>query len=125
MATGDDKVVILPNGTLANSSLTNVTQTPYRRNELKIGISYESDIKKAKEILYQLMEEDEAVVKDMDKVVFVDDLGASNVILGVRCWFGNDEYWTGRWRLLENAKYALEENGIVFAYPQMDVHIQK
>lgn len=125
LTTGDNKVIVLPNGTLANSSLTNVTHAPYRRNEFKIGISYDSDIKTAKNVLQNLLNKDSAVLQDKDKLVFVDDLADSSVVLGVRCWFKNEDFWTGRWRLIEEAKYALEENGIILAYPQLDVHIKK
>lgn len=125
LTTGDNKTIILPNGTLANSSLTNVTQAPYRRNEIKIGISYESDIRTAKKILQDLLDHDVAVLQDRDKLVFVDNLADSSVVIGVRCWFKNEDFWTGRWRLIEEAKYALEENGVVLAYPQLDVHIQQ
>lgn len=125
LTTADNKVIILPNGTLANSSLTNVTHTPFRRNEIKIGISYDSDIKTAKKVLQELLDNDSVVLQDMEKLVFVDELADSSVVIGVRCWFKNDDYWTGRWRLLEEAKYALEENGISIPYPQLDVHIQQ
>ncbi len=125
LTTPDNKIIILPNGTLANSSLTNVTQAPDRRNELKIGITYESDIKTAKSVLMQLLEEEEAVLKDKDMLVFVDDLADSSVVIGVRCWFNKEDFWQARWRLLENAKYALEENGVVLAYPQLDVHLHQ
>ena len=125
LTTPDNKTIILPNGTLANSSLTNVTHAPYRRNEIKIGISYESDIKTAKKVLQDILDNDESVLQDKDKDVFVDDLADSSVVIGVRCWFLNDDYWRGRWRLIEEAKYKLEENGIVIAYPQLDVHIQQ
>lgn len=125
LTTPDDKTIILPNGTLANSSLTNVTHTPYRRNDIKIGISYDNDIRTAKKVLQDLLDRDIAVLQDMEKLVFVDDLADSSVVLGVRCWFKNNDYWTGRWRLIEEAKYALEENGISIPYPQVDVHIQQ
>ena len=125
LTTPDNKIIVLPNGTLANSSLTNVTHAPYRRNEIKIGISYDSDIKTAKKVLQELLDNDSAVLQDMDKQVFVDELADSSVVIGVRCWFKNEDFWTGRWRLLEEAKYALEENGIMIPYPQVDVHIQQ
>ena len=125
LTTPDNKTIILPNGTLANSSLTNVTQAPYRRNEMKIGISYDSDIKTAKSVLMQLLEEEDAVLKDMEMLVFVDDLADSSVVIGVRCWFTKEDFWQARWNLLENAKYALEEKGIVLAYPQLDVHVHQ
>ena len=125
LLTGDNKTVILPNGTLANSSLTNVTHALCRRNEIKIGISYDSDIRTAKKVLRDLLDNDADVLQDKEKNVFVDDLADSSVVIGVRCWFKNDDYWQGRWRLIEEAKYALEENGIVLAYPQLDVHIKQ
>ena len=125
LTTPDNKTIILPNGTLANSSLTNVTHAPHRRNDMKIGISYDSDIKTAKAVLSKLLEEDEAVLKDREMLVFVDELADSSVVLGVRCFVLQDDYWAARWRLLENAKYALEEANIVIAYPQLDVHIQQ
>ena len=125
LTTPDNKTIILPNGTLANSSLTNVTHAPHRRNEMKIGISYDSDIRTAKKILMDLLEADEAVLKDQEMLVFVDELADSSVVLGVRCFVLQDDYWVVRWRLLENAKYALEEANIVIAYPQLDVHIQQ
>ena len=124
LTTADNKTIVLPNGTLANSSLTNVTHAPYRRNEIKIGISYDSDIRTAKKVLQDLLDNDTAVLQDMDKLVFVDDLADSSVVIGVRCWFKNEDFWPGRWRLIENAKYALEENGVVLAYPQLDVHLK-
>lgn len=125
LMTGDNKTIILPNGTLANSSLTNVTHAPERRNEIKIGISYDSDIKTAKKVLQDLLDNDVSVLQDKDKIVFVDELADSTVVLGVRCWFKNEDFWPGRWRLMEEAKYALEAKGIVIAYPQLDVHIQQ
>lgn len=125
LTTPDNKTIVLPNGNLANSSLTNVTHAPYRRNEMKIGISYDSDIKTAKKVLQELLDNDRDVLHDMEKLVFVDELADSGVIIGVRCWFKHDDFWTGRWRLLEEAKYALEENGISIPYPQLDVHIQQ
>ena len=124
LTTVDNQVIVLPNGTLANSSLTNVTQAPFRRNEIKIGISYDSDIKTAKAVLMELLEEEDAVLKDKDMLVFVDNLADSSVVLGVRCWFSKEDFWAARWRMLENAKYALEGKGIVLAYPQLDVHIR-
>ena len=125
LTTADNKTIILPNGTLANSSLTNVTHAPYRRNEIKIGISYGSDIKTAKKVLQQLLDEDVLVLQDKDKLVFVDELADSSVVIGVRCFFKNEDFWTGRWRLIEEAKYALEKNGVELAYPQLDVHLKK
>ena len=117
-------MIILPNGNLANNSIVNVTSSKIRRCDIAVGISYGSDIKKAKDVLMKLLENDPAVLKDKDMVVFVDQLGDSSVNLGVRCWFNNDEFWPGKWRLTENVKLTLDEAGITIPFPQMDVHIQ-
>ena len=125
LATPDNRIIVLPNGALANSSLTNVTDTPNRRAEIKVGISYDSDIRKAKEALLALLEKDDKVLQDKEKQVFVDTLSDSAVILGIRCWFLNGDFWEGKWRLTENIKYTLDENGIQIPFPQLDVHLQK
>lgn len=123
LTTPDNKVIVLPNGTLANSSLTNVTACDNRRLDIKVGISYDADIRRAKEILQKVLDEDEAVLKDMDHFAYVDELAESSVNMGIRCWFSMDDYWQGKWRLTENVKYALDEAGIGIPYPQMDIHL--
>jgi len=125
LVTPDNKVIILPNGTLANTSLTNVTACKMRRVDIKIGISYDSDIRQAKQIITNILREDEDTIKDKDLFVYVDDLASSQITLGVRCWFMNEDYWEGRWRIIEEIKYALDANNIQIPYPQMDVHIKE
>jgi len=125
LVTPDDKVIVLPNGTLANTSLTNVTATEVRRMEVKVGIAYDADMQKAKQVLYEVLQTDSAVLKEYEKKVYVDELGDSSVVMVLRCWFKNEDYWEGKWRITENAKLALDANAISIPYPQMDVHIQK
>jgi len=122
LLTPDNQTVILPNGNLANNSLVNVTMQKERRMDVKVGISYQADLRKAKNVLLQLLMEDEAVLKDKDMLVFVDELSDSSVVLNVRCWFRQEDFWRGKWRITENCKLALDENGITIAYPQLDVH---
>ena len=123
LTTPDNKVIILPNGALANSSLTNVTACSCRRMDLVVGISYDADIRQAKEALQKVLEEDGAVLKEKEHFVYVDDLAESAVNIGVRCWFSMEEFWQGKWRVTEKVKYALDEAGISIPYPQMDVHL--
>jgi len=123
LVTPGNKIIVLPNGNLANSSLTNVTFAPDRRLDIQVGISYHADIKKAKEVILKLLEEDPFTIKEKDLLVYVDELADSAVILGIRCWFLNDDYWQGKWRITENIKYVLDENGIGIPFPQMDVHL--
>ncbi len=125
LVTGDNKSIILPNGTLSNNSIVNVTTAKMRRVDIVVGISYDADIKAAKEVLMKVLAEDASVLKDHDMNVFVSELADSSVNLGVRCWFNNEDFWTGKWRITENCKYALDQAGIQIPYPQMDVHIQK
>lgn len=125
LITVDNRVIVLPNGSLANTSLTNVTAAQYRRLDIPIGISYQSDIKKAKTALESVLQKDSKVIKDKDRLVFVDELADSCIKLNVRCWFTQDDYWDGKWRLTEECKYALDEAGIEIPFPQMDVHLHK
>lgn len=125
LRTPDNKIIILPNGSLANNTITNVTTSNIRRCDITVGISYRANIKKAKEVLLKLIENDEKVLKDQDMVVFVSELGDSSVNLGVRCWFNNDDYWDGLWRLNEGIKNTLDMSNIEIPYPQLDVHVVK
>lgn len=125
LLTVDNKVIVIPNGTLSNSSLTNVTNMDRRRVDLVVGIAYEADIRTAKEIMLAVAEEEPARLTDEDVVVFVDNLGASSVDLGIRVWVNAADYWSARWRLLENIKYAFDEKGISIPYQQIDVQIKQ
>lgn len=123
LVTPENKIIVLPNGTLSNASLTNATHTPDRRLDVKVGISYNADIKKAKEVLLDVIKKDAYVLSEKEQLVYVDELADSAVILGIRCWFKNNDYWEGKWRVTENVKYALDENAIEIPYPQLEVHV--
>ena len=125
LVTPDNRTIVLPNGSLANNSLINYTAQDARRMDIVVGISYKADLKKAKEVLLQVLEEDEAVMKDRDHFVFVDNLGSSSVDLGVRCWFAQSDFWPGKWRITENCKLALDRAGIEIPYNQLDVHLDR
>lgn len=125
LTTPDNKVIIIPNGTLANSSLMNVTQSEKRRVDIYVGVSYQADLKKAKSILAELAEKETNRLKDEPMDIFVSDLEDSSVKLGVRIWVPTDSYWETRWRLVEEIKLALDAGGIEIPYPQMDVTIKK
>lgn len=122
LTTPDGKAIILPNGTLANNSLTNVTANPERRVDLKIGIAYSADLKKAKEVAEQVVRTQEHILPEQPVMVFVDSLGDSEVVIGVRCYVLCDSYWNVRWALTERLKLAFDENDIEIPFPQLDVH---
>lgn len=125
LVTPDNQTVILPNGNLANNSLVNVTMQEARRMDVKVRISYEEDLRAAKEVLMQVVTEEEASLKDRDLLVFVDELAPSCVILNVRCWFRQEDFWQGKWRVAENCKLKLEEKGIRIAPEQLVVHVEE
>lgn len=123
LITPDHKIIVLPNGTLANGSITNYTMCKTRRVDIPVGISYKEDIRTARKVLEQVLNEDAGVLKDQDRRIFVDALGDSSVLLNVRCWAAQETYWETKWRLTEEIKYALDDAGISIPYPQMDIHL--
>ncbi|MBP3458407.1 MAG: mechanosensitive ion channel family protein [Lachnospiraceae bacterium] len=124
LLTFDGKTVILPNGSLANTSLVNFTAANFRRLDLTVGISYDSDIKKAKDILNDLLNENPLVLPHKDKVVVVDELADSAVVLAVKCHVKTEDYWTLRGQLLEDIKLSFDKEGIAIPFPQLDVHME-
>ena len=125
LKTSDNKRVVVPNGTLANSSLTNYTSQDMRRVDIVVGISYDSDIKLAKTILLDIINADERVLKDKDINVFVSELAESQVTLGTRFWVSTDDYWKTKWDMLELYKEKLEGNGVDIPYNQICVTINE
>ncbi|MBQ1843219.1 MAG: mechanosensitive ion channel [Lachnospiraceae bacterium] len=124
LRTIDNKIVVVPNGTLANSSLTNVTTSDRRQIDLTFGISYEDDLKKAKEILYNIAETTEKRVKGTDIQVFVRELAESSVNLGFRIWVPMDDYWSVLWEINERVKLTFDKEGITIPYNQLDVTLK-
>lgn len=125
LTTTDGKVVVLPNGNLANSSITNATDSPIRRIDLIVGISYDADLREAKEVLRGVMDSDADVLHSEPVLVYVNALADSAVELGMRCYCENPVYWDVRWRLLENAKNALDDARIEIPYQQVSVHMKQ
>lgn len=125
LTTPDEKVIVLPNGTLANTSITNVTATYKRRLDIKVSISYQADLLLAKEVLHKLVMQDEATLKDQDVMVVVDELTDNAVTICARFFVRNEDYMAAKWRLTEQVKLQFDENHIAIPYPQIDVHIEK
>ena len=125
LSTIDNKTIVIPNGMLTNNSITNATAKDERQLDLRVSISYDADIRQAKSVIENLLIKDECIIKNEQINVFVHELADSAVVLGIRAWVKNEEYWETRWRLLEEIKLLLDENGIEIPYPQMTVHMQK
>lgn len=125
LLTFDNRTVVIPNGMLTNNSLTNVTHMDERKLELKVSISYESDLLKAKAVLADLIQKESRIMQDKEHRIFVDELGDDGVILGMRCWVSTEDYWNVRWDMLEGIKLTFDRESIVIPYRQMNVRIQE
>ena len=125
LTTIDNKTIVIPNGILTNNSLTNATAKDERRLDLKVDISYDADLKKAKAMIMDVLNDDPAVLREDEIVVFVDELGESSVVLGARAWTKNADFWQAKWRILENIKEKMDENQIEIPYRQLTVHMNK
>lgn len=124
LSTADNRTAIIPNGILANSSLTNVTQQDKRRLDVYVGISYDANLQKAKGILAELLDGEEAALKEEGVLVFVDALEDSSVRLGCRIWVATGDYWQVKWRLNEQIKEAFDANCIEIPYNQLSVTVK-
>lgn len=123
LATIENKTIIIPNGMLANSSLTNVSHMKELKLNHKIGISYKADITKAKELIIQIINAEPEVRKKKEIQVFVDSFEDSAVMIGFRCWITAKGYWTTRWSILEKIKTTFDQEGIEIPFNQLDVHL--
>lgn len=124
LMTAEHNTIVIPNGMLANSSLTNITYSDIRRIHLEVGIAYEADLKLAKEVVQKQAEAEACRIPEEEILVFVSELGSSEVKIGVRIWVRTENYWEAKWRLTENIKLALDEFGIEIPYQKLDVQMR-
>jgi len=124
LRTVDNKIIMMPNGALANSNITNVGAEGIRRLDIEIGIAYGSDITKAKQLLEAIMRHYPAVDKEKELRAVVKALDDSCVLIETRCWVKCEDYWDTRFIFLEKYKLELEKNGIEIPFHQMDVHMK-
>ena len=125
LTTPDNRKIIIPNGQLADNSLINATAADTRRLDIKVGISYNSDVKLAKDLLLKLGENDSDTLKEEGKapMAAVDELADSSVNMLLRVWTQTDKYWDVKFRLTEAVKFAFDEAGIEIPFNQLDVHL--
>ena len=121
--TFDNRRVVIPNGSLSNASLTNISAYPTRRCDMSFGIGYGDDIDKAKAVCKRLIEADERALKEPEPLIVVGALGESSVDLIVRAWTNSGDYWPFYWDMQENVKKAFDAEGISIPFPQRDVHM--
>ena len=120
----DNRKVIIPNGNLANNVIVNATGADRRKLDITVGISYEDDISKAKQVLLQIIEHSEYVIREQEAQVFVSELGDSSVVMGLRCWVQTEQYLPALWQMNEQIKNEFDRAGLHIPFPQMDVHVR-
>ncbi|MAJ68655.1 MAG: mechanosensitive ion channel family protein [Alteromonadaceae bacterium TMED7] len=125
MNTPDNKEIIVPNGKIYGDNIINYSAMTNRRVDMTFGIGYGDDLLKAKNVLEQMVKEDERILEEPAPVVAVSSLGDSSVNFTVRPWVKKEDYFAVLWAFTENVKLRFDEEGISIPFPQMDVHFFK
>ncbi len=123
MATGDNIKIIIPNSQVWGASIKNFSANETRRVDLVVGISYDDDIDHAMAELKKIIADENRALKEPGSQIFVNELGASSVDIGIRVWVISGDYWGVRWDLTKAIKQHFDKNDLNFPYPQQDVHI--
>jgi small conductance mechanosensitive channel len=125
MTTPDNKEIIIPNGAIYGGNITNYSAKETRRVDMVVGIGYDSDLKKAKEILNEMVASDARILKDPAPTVAVAELADSSVNFVVRPWVASADFWGVKFDFTEAVKLRFDAEGISIPFPQMDVHVHK
>lgn len=125
LTTPDNKTIIIPNGGLSTSSMTNYSTEPLRRVDWTVGIGYGDSIEKAREVLQKLADADKRILKDPEVFIGVSELADSSVNFAVRAWVKAEDYWGVFFDMNENVYNTFEKEGLNIPFPQMDVHLHK
>ena len=125
LKTPDNKTIIIPNGGLANSSMTNYSTESRRRVDFTFGVGYGDSTQKTKETLMSLINADDRILKDPEPFVAVSELADSSVNFVVRVWVEAADYWGVHFDMNENVYNTFNEKGLNIPFPQMDVHVHQ
>ncbi|PCI41968.1 MAG: mechanosensitive ion channel protein MscS [Rhodospirillaceae bacterium] len=123
--TGDNKEIIVPNGNIYSGVITNYSARDTRRIDMVIGIGYQDNIKQAKDIICEILDAEDRLLKDPAYAVALADLAECSININVRPWVKSSDYWAVRSDFLESVKAKFDEAGVSIPYPQMDVHVVK
>lgn len=125
LKTADGKIVVVPNGKIIAGNIVNFSREPIRRNEFIIGVAYDADVDQVIDLLREVVEADERVLKDLGIQIGLNELAASSLNFVVRCWSKSGDLQNVYWDLMKNFKRTLDAHGIGIPYPQMDVHLHQ
>ncbi|MBR5712087.1 MAG: mechanosensitive ion channel [Lachnospiraceae bacterium] len=121
LLTTDNRTVVMPNGSLANSNLINVSAEPVRRVDITVPISYDDDIRGVRVMLFDLADAEERILADRQVEVYVKEFGENSVNMIFRTWVKKEDYWPVYFSLMEAIRYAMKERGFTIPFPQLDV----
>lgn len=124
LLTHDNKLVVIPNGTLTNSNLVNVTSEDKRKFEITISVSYNTDLRKMKEVVNEVLSADDRILESEPKNIFIASFDDSGMTIAIRAWVATDNYWSTLWDAKENIKNAFDENGIEIPYNKLQVEMR-
>ncbi len=124
LQTVDNRVVMLPNGSLVNNPLINYSKLKERRLDLTISVDYATDIDKVKQVITETALKDERIIKEKDIFVRLNEMADSSLNFVVRVWVKSEDYWPVSFDLKENIKKTLDKNKISIPFPQVDVHVK-
>jgi small conductance mechanosensitive channel len=119
----DHKKIILPNGAVANGTITNLTHTKTRRVDFTVGIAYGDNYDTAKAVLQRFIDEDDKIIKDVNNYIGLVELGDSSVNITVRTWAKIEDYWDVYFKMNEKIYKEFGQEGLNIPFPQMDVHV--
>jgi len=125
MRTGDNREMIIPNGSIFGGTITNFSAKSTRRVDMVFGIGYDDDLRKAKQVIKEVLDADGRILKDPEPLIAVGELADSSVNFNVRPWCKSADYWGVYFDTHESIKLKFDEQGISIPYPQMDIHNPK
>ena len=125
ISTYDNKMVVIPNGCLSNSTVVNYSKYPERMLDIPVTVDYTSDLKQVKKVLEKIAKDCQYRIEDKDIVIALKEHSDSSLIYTFRIWVNNSDYWTAKFELLEKIKLEFDNNNISIPYPQLDVHVKK
>lgn len=123
MKTTDNKVIIVPNAQIMGGAITNFSAKETRRIDFVFGVGYDDDLKKVRQVLTEILEADERVLKDPAPTIGLSEMGDSSLNFVCRPWVKSEDYWQTFWDINERVKERFDEEGISIPYPQRDIHI--
>ncbi len=123
--TFDGKVVVIPNGTLSNTSLTNLTKQEIRRIDLVVPVEYEADLRQVKSVLQNVVKAEAMILQEEPIDIALDEFGDSALSVIVHVWVPTDAYWNVKWNLMEHIKLAFDKEKICIPFNQLDIHLDR